>query len=142
MIKLIISVLFLATNHPISQIIFLITLTMLISHNIFMLMNNAWYSYVLILIMIGGMMIIFIYMASTLANKKFIINMQLLICMLIPIPMINTNQINTITHQPNMNTLYEYNNMWTTIMLGMYMILTLLVVNKSTMNYDTPTRAN
>nr|QJA16391.1 NADH dehydrogenase subunit 6 [Ips acuminatus] len=67
------SCLFIFLKHPLTlgSILFLQTsLAALVSTYIFL---NSWYSYILFLIMIGGMLILFIYMTSIASNEKFLI---------------------------------------------------------------------
>nr|WVD73184.1 NADH dehydrogenase subunit 6 [Monolepta pallidula] len=70
-LMLLCSMMFIFMNHPLScgLILLLQTIfTALISG----LMNfNYWYSYILFLIMVGGMLILFIYMTSIASNEKF-----------------------------------------------------------------------
>nr|UUG47469.1 NADH dehydrogenase subunit 6 [Ips shangrila] len=66
------SCLFIFLKHPLSlgSILFLQTsLAALVSSFLFI---NSWYSYILFLIMIGGMLILFIYMTSIASNEKFL----------------------------------------------------------------------
>nr|YP_010309727.1 NADH dehydrogenase subunit 6 [Croscherichia paykulli]UMR54844.1 NADH dehydrogenase subunit 6 [Croscherichia paykulli] len=68
------SITFMTLNHPLSLGLVLLiqtTLISLISGNLCM---NFWFSYILFLIMIGGMLILFIYMTSIASNDKFKIN--------------------------------------------------------------------
>nr|YP_009695345.1 NADH dehydrogenase subunit 6 [Lamprigera yunnana]QEJ81510.1 NADH dehydrogenase subunit 6 [Lamprigera yunnana] len=65
------SIMFLLTNHPLSMGLSLLCHTLLISMNSSLLSSNFWYSYILFLIMIGGLMILFIYMTSIASNEKF-----------------------------------------------------------------------
>nr|APX40223.1 NADH dehydrogenase subunit 6 [Psylliodes heydeni] len=77
------TLLFIFLSHPLSCGLMLLVqaiLTALISG----LMNyNFWYSYILFLIMVGGMLILFIYMTSIASNEKFKFNKKLMIIMLI-----------------------------------------------------------
>nr|ALO77185.1 NADH deshydrogenase subunit 6 [Carpelimus sp. CAR01] len=65
------SMTFMFLNHPISMgfILLMQTLTTALSMNL--ILKNAWFSYIIFLIMIGGLLIIFIYMTSLISNKKF-----------------------------------------------------------------------
>nr|UUG47417.1 NADH dehydrogenase subunit 6 [Ips subelongatus]UUG47638.1 NADH dehydrogenase subunit 6 [Ips subelongatus] len=63
---------FMFLKHPLAlgSILFIQTsLAALSSNYLFM---NSWYSYILFLIMIGGMLILFIYMTSIASNEKFL----------------------------------------------------------------------
>nr|YP_009338137.1 NADH dehydrogenase subunit 6 [Trichodes sinae]ANG08445.1 NADH dehydrogenase subunit 6 [Trichodes sinae] len=58
-------------SHPMSLGAILLIQTILISLIINFLNFNFWFSYILFLIMIGGMLILFIYMTSIASNEKF-----------------------------------------------------------------------
>nr|QAY82000.1 NADH dehydrogenase subunit 6 [Apophylia sp. REN-2018] len=58
-------------NHPLSCGLILLLQTILTALMSSLLNLNYWYSYILFLIMIGGMLILFIYMTSIASNEKF-----------------------------------------------------------------------
>nr|AML26262.1 NADH dehydrogenase subunit 6 [Leiodidae sp. BMNH 1274324] len=70
-------------KHPMSMGMMLLLLTFLTSLNMGILLNQFWFSYILFLIMIGGMLILFIYMTSIASNEKFKFNLKLMIIMTI-----------------------------------------------------------
>nr|YP_010486372.1 NADH dehydrogenase subunit 6 [Pseudoechthistatus chiangshunani]UVW93777.1 NADH dehydrogenase subunit 6 [Pseudoechthistatus chiangshunani] len=58
-------------NHPLSFGFILLIQTTLIALTTGMMNYNYWFSYIIFLIMIGGMLILFIYMTSVASNEKF-----------------------------------------------------------------------
>nr|ARH53724.1 NADH dehydrogenase subunit 6 [Anthobium melanocephalum] len=83
MISLMMSCIFLFLSHPLSMGMILLTQTMLISLITGFMSLNFWFSYILFLIMVGGMLVLFIYMTSVASNEKFkYSNMIFLIIML------------------------------------------------------------
>nr|YP_010309805.1 NADH dehydrogenase subunit 6 [Mylabris quadripunctata]UMR54922.1 NADH dehydrogenase subunit 6 [Mylabris quadripunctata] len=68
------SILFVFLNHPLSLGLVILIQTTLISLISGKFCLNFWFSYILFLIMIGGMLILFIYMTSIASNEKFSIN--------------------------------------------------------------------
>nr|ALO70597.1 NADH deshydrogenase subunit 6 [Gyrohypnus fracticornis] len=77
------SFLFITMNHPLSMGMILLIQTILIAMIMGFLMFNLWFSYILFLIMIGGMLILFIYMTSIASNEKFKFSINYLIIPLI-----------------------------------------------------------
>nr|AXS64821.1 NADH dehydrogenase subunit 6 [Cerambycidae sp. 3 KM-2017] len=65
------SITFMFLNHPLSFGFILLTQTIVVSLLTGFLHLNYWYSYILFLIMIGGMLVLFIYMTSVASNEKF-----------------------------------------------------------------------
>lgn len=58
--------------HPILICIFLVFYTILICLLINFIKNNFWYSYILFLVVVGGVIILFIYFTRILSNEKFL----------------------------------------------------------------------
>nr|YP_010381745.1 NADH dehydrogenase subunit 6 [Symplanella unipuncta]UDL72133.1 NADH dehydrogenase subunit 6 [Symplanella unipuncta] len=71
MIMLYLTILTPMFNHPISLGFILLIQTILISLNLSMNLESSWYSYILFITIIGGMMVMFMYMASISSNQKF-----------------------------------------------------------------------
>uniref|UniRef100_UPI0030E02727 NADH dehydrogenase subunit 6 n=1 Tax=Epuraea terminalis TaxID=1553310 RepID=UPI0030E02727 len=82
------SLMFLFLNHPLSFGFILLLQTILISLISGMLSYTYWFSYILFLVMIGGMLILFIYMTSIASNKKFKFSFKLFTLIMILIIML------------------------------------------------------
>nr|YP_010718953.1 NADH dehydrogenase subunit 6 [Nematus trochanteratus]WDQ45599.1 NADH dehydrogenase subunit 6 [Nematus trochanteratus] len=65
------SIMFYYSKTPISMGVYLIIQTMLMSLLSGLMSMSFWYMYIMFLIMIGGMLILFIYMSSLSSNQKF-----------------------------------------------------------------------
>nr|QWB85919.1 NADH dehydrogenase subunit 6 [Epiglenea comes] len=65
------SLIFIFLNHPLSFGLILLMQTILTALITGTMSYNFWFSYILFLIMIGGMLILFIYMTSIASNEKF-----------------------------------------------------------------------
>nr|AXS64841.1 NADH dehydrogenase subunit 6 [Staphylinoidea sp. 12 KM-2017] len=76
------SSLFMLLNHPMSMGLILLIQTILISLITGFMFMNYWFSYILFLIMIGGMLILFIYMTSIASNEKFKFSNKILMMMM------------------------------------------------------------
>nr|AYR05286.1 NADH dehydrogenase subunit 6 [Coleoptera sp. ACP-2013] len=93
------SLTFLTLNHPISMGFNIIMMTIIISLMTGMLNTSFWFSYILFLVLIGGMLILFLYMTSIASNEKFKFSSKMLIInslilMLSSILILWTNSIN------------------------------------------------
>nr|UFZ13421.1 NADH dehydrogenase subunit 6 [Neohermes inexpectatus] len=146
-------------NHPLAMGLILLIQTTLISIISGNIMKTFWFSYLLFLIMLGGMLVLFIYMTSLASNEKFSFSMNnlmfnsliMLFFILIFlfndnfIMMINNlnmdmnfmnNFINTKENSLNLIKLYNYPIMNLTLLLVNYLFLTLIIVVKITnINY-------
>nr|QBZ37546.1 NADH dehydrogenase subunit 6 [Aesalus sp. JL-2019] len=65
------SVLLPMLNHPIPMGSILLFQTFLIASITGFLNMNFWYSYIIFIIMVGGLMVLFMYMTSVASNEKF-----------------------------------------------------------------------
>nr|YP_009654794.1 NADH dehydrogenase subunit 6 [Eurygaster testudinaria]QCI09349.1 NADH dehydrogenase subunit 6 [Eurygaster testudinaria] len=65
------AVLFLWLKHPLSMGFILILQTMTISVISGLMLNNFFFSYIIMIIMLSGALVLFIYMASVASNEKF-----------------------------------------------------------------------
>nr|YP_009995920.1 NADH dehydrogenase subunit 6 [Spondylis buprestoides]QNQ64871.1 NADH dehydrogenase subunit 6 [Spondylis buprestoides] len=70
---------FMLLNHPLSFGLNILMQTILICLITGLMNYNFWFSYILFLIMIGGMLILFIYMTSIASNEKFKFSLNLMI---------------------------------------------------------------
>nr|QTC08198.1 NADH dehydrogenase subunit 6 [Sinochauliodes squalidus] len=143
---------FTVMNHPLAMGLILLIQTILISLITGYMLQTFWFSYILFLIMLGGMLVLFIYMTSLASNELFsfsmkslMLNSTILIIMMIMfflfIPYFNmlnldANNLNLtfINTENNMELLKLYNfpTMNLTLMLVNYLFLTLIAVVKIT----------
>nr|YP_010309792.1 NADH dehydrogenase subunit 6 [Megetra punctata]UMR54909.1 NADH dehydrogenase subunit 6 [Megetra punctata] len=70
------SLIFITLNHPLSIGLTLLIQTVFISLLSGLLCFNYWFSYIMFLIMVGGMLILFIYMTSIASNEKFTLSFK------------------------------------------------------------------
>nr|YP_010464337.1 NADH dehydrogenase subunit 6 [Opatrum subaratum]UUL71714.1 NADH dehydrogenase subunit 6 [Opatrum subaratum] len=146
-ISVILSILFVTMNHPLSAGMILLLNTIMISLITGNLNQNFWFSYILFLIMIGGMLILFMYMTSIASNEKFKMNFSITtVIFLIPMTMwiinssikstIKNNETIMLNEQINMNTsLIKYINIplsGTLVFLMIYLLLALIATVKIT----------
>nr|QIV24793.1 NADH dehydrogenase subunit 6 [Analophus parallelus] len=142
---------FLFLNHPLSFGLILLLQTLSIALITGMMNYNFWFSYILFLIMVGGMLILFIYMTSVASNEKFKLSPKLasmmLMMMLMLAPLMITdkmlNNMNLFSYDLSMqNTLHEnsfslskFLNMPTSfnlMLIMIYLLITLIMVVKLT----------
>nr|YP_009564775.1 NADH dehydrogenase subunit 6 [Henosepilachna vigintioctopunctata]QAY82226.1 NADH dehydrogenase subunit 6 [Henosepilachna vigintioctopunctata] len=95
-------------KHPLSLGFFILIQTILISITMGMF-YNFWYSYILFLIMIGGLLILFIYMTSIASNEKFKTNFYLISSFSL---IIFSTTVNLIQSNLNLNN-FLFNNILT-----------------------------
>nr|UIX55375.1 NADH dehydrogenase subunit 6 [Eremiaphila sp.] len=145
-ISTMLSIMFLFMNHPLSMglILLLQTICMcLISGFMFM---SFWFSYILVLIYLGGMLVLFMYVTSLASNEMFSFSKMItLIIMLTPIMILIINIYNNfelnnyeslenyeVMIKTKMMLLKLYNNPTNnlTILIASYLFLTLIAIVK------------
>nr|YP_010714883.1 NADH dehydrogenase subunit 6 [Cladiscus yunnanus]WDE20697.1 NADH dehydrogenase subunit 6 [Cladiscus yunnanus] len=146
-LSLSLSIIFL--KHPMSLGFILLLQTLNCSLIINLLNYNFWFSYILFLIMIGGMLILFIYMTSIASNEKFMFSNILLSLFLMMMMMFfiiilmdnfifNLNFINsetlmlnkTFNFSMNMNKYFSFPNFFMFYITIIYLLITLIAVVK------------
>nr|ALO76691.1 NADH deshydrogenase subunit 6 [Alleculinae sp. ENSP01] len=78
---LFLTIMMMLTKHPISMGTTLLIQTISISVLSGNFSQSLWFSYILFLIMVGGMMILFMYMTSIASNEKFKPNLKIMMTM-------------------------------------------------------------
>nr|YP_010535867.1 NADH dehydrogenase subunit 6 [Anaedus unidentatus]UYB79079.1 NADH dehydrogenase subunit 6 [Anaedus unidentatus] len=106
---------FLFMNHPLSMGLLLLLQTLITSFITSNMYMNFWYSYILMLIMIGGMLILFIYMTSIASNEKFSLKPKTLL--MIPISIMISFMF-----QKNLNFLFNSSETVKTLSINKFLI--------------------
>nr|QEL51241.1 NADH dehydrogenase subunit 6 [Pterostichus oblongopunctatus] len=155
------TIIFMFLKHPLSMGLILLIQTLLISMISGLFSYSCWFSYILFLVMVGGMLVLFIYMTSLASNEMFnfsmkmsmfiILSMLMILSMLLFIDYLmlnplfkNSNMLEMINNMLMMknenllslNMIYNKPNNIITLMLVNYLFLTLIAVVKITdINY-------
>nr|QNE85800.1 NADH dehydrogenase subunit 6 [Tipula flavolineata] len=165
MCSLIISFLFTQMKHPLSMGFILLIQTFIICLTMGSFMKTFWFSYILFLIFVGGMLVLFIYMTSLASNEMFNFSMKnflitsmifmffsMLLLIFNDLPSLNPsnlnaemtsimNQMNLIKENSlNLNKLYNFPTNMLTLLLINYLFLTLIIIVKITNNFYGPLR--
>nr|YP_009429422.1 NADH dehydrogenase subunit 6 [Xenograpsus ngatama]ASW34551.1 NADH dehydrogenase subunit 6 [Xenograpsus ngatama] len=142
------SILFSQLQHPLAMGLLLLIQTLLISVTAGLSMYSFWVSYILFLIFLGGMLILFIYIASLASNEMFYFKFYLSIffsimfllslLMVLVDPMIsfspnalsNSNFDFSMSTPMTINWIYNSTSMVFTIFIISYLFLMLFVIMK------------
>nr|ALO76640.1 NADH deshydrogenase subunit 6 [Melyridae sp. GENSP01] len=65
------SIMLIFMNHPLSMGAIMLFQTILVCLIVGLINSSYWFSYILFIIMVGGLLILFIYMTSVASNEKF-----------------------------------------------------------------------
>nr|WIL79833.1 NADH dehydrogenase subunit 6 [Clerus klapperichi]WIL79871.1 NADH dehydrogenase subunit 6 [Clerus dealbatus] len=149
LMSMILSIMLNFLSHPMSLGFILLLQTTITAFIINYLNFNFWFSYILFLVMIGGMLILFIYMTSVASNEKFSFNnklmMMLMFFVLMIIIMLFTdsfmfnNMLNNfetfinnkmVMFNSSLNKYFNYPNLMIYCMTIIYLLITLIAVVK------------
>nr|YP_010390396.1 NADH dehydrogenase subunit 6 [Ctenocephalides canis]UPV72717.1 NADH dehydrogenase subunit 6 [Ctenocephalides canis] len=154
------SLIFFMVIHPLSLGLMLIIQTIWTSMFIGLISKTFWFSYILFISFIGGMLILFIYMTSISNIEYFSMSMYktLFILLLMTFSiyiyynknllltfnnnMMNDFNSNLLIYNFNLNKLYNFPNNLLTIMLIIYLLISLICVVKITDTFYGPLRKN
>nr|YP_009441653.1 NADH dehydrogenase subunit 6 [Monotoma quadricollis]AOY39172.1 NADH dehydrogenase subunit 6 [Monotoma quadricollis] len=78
LISTMMSIFIIFLNHPLSMMLIILIQTLLIALISGLMNLSFWFSFIIFLIMIGGMMILFMYMISIASNEKFKFNFNMM----------------------------------------------------------------
>nr|YP_009504368.1 NADH dehydrogenase subunit 6 [Graphomya rufitibia]AWX64115.1 NADH dehydrogenase subunit 6 [Graphomya rufitibia] len=157
------NLIFMHMKHPLAMGLTLLIQTTLVCLMTGLMTMTFWFSYILFLVFLGGMLVLFIYVTSLASNEMFTFSMKLTIIsttifissMMIFLLtdknmflMYSNNEIipisNTISYLAenslSVNKLYNYPNNLLTIMLINYLLITLIAIVKITKLYKGPLR--
>nr|UOR16943.1 NADH dehydrogenase subunit 6 [Aplomya sp.] len=154
---------FLFMKHPLAMGLTLLIQTMLVSLTTGLISKSFWFSYILFLVFIGGMLVLFIYVTSLASNEMFSLSIKLMISSLLLLIMfimimyfIDKNllmkyknmeilsifQLNSyiMENSLSINKLYNYPTNFLTILLMNYLLITLIAIVKITKLFKGPLR--
>nr|YP_009470469.1 NADH dehydrogenase subunit 6 [Rhadinosa nigrocyanea]AVF96884.1 NADH dehydrogenase subunit 6 [Rhadinosa nigrocyanea] len=137
------SMMFMMLNHPILLSMMILIQTTLISLKIAMNIKITWFSYVLFLVMVGGMLVLFLYMTNVASNEKFYVSNKIIIMVMLMIPTtmimsMNKNQKFKSINESIINYKYTLNKMFNEtfslmiIMMMIYLLITMIMAVKLT----------
>nr|UPL65348.1 NADH dehydrogenase subunit 6 [Piesma cf. maculatum] len=141
------SFLFMWINHPIAMGILIIIQTLLVALIAGMMMKSFWFSYIIMIIMISGMLVLFIYMASIASNEKFFLSFKLMMVMIVILMFMEDNsdmdateEISTPYINISLMKLFNNKSMFITLMLVNYLFYAMMTVSKIVHIYEGPLR--
>nr|YP_010693097.1 NADH dehydrogenase subunit 6 [Dacus eclipsis]WCB98278.1 NADH dehydrogenase subunit 6 [Dacus eclipsis] len=161
---LISSFIFIQMNHPLAMGLMLLIQTLQICLLTGLMAKSFWFSYILFLIFLGGMLVLFIYVTSLASNEMFSLSMKLsLMCLTIMMMLMliftltdkssmapflttletqNNYNLNIFMTENtlNLNKLYNFPTNIITILLMNYLLITLIAVVKITKLFYGPLR--
>nr|WPQ70573.1 NADH dehydrogenase subunit 6 [Trichopoda pennipes] len=155
---------FMNMKHPLAMGLMLLMQTTLICLSSGLMTKSFWFSYILFLVFIGGMLVLFIYVTSLASNEMFSFSMKLMLMSLIlfslmmimltfimdknylmyykNLEMKSISNFNSfiLENSLSLNKLYNYPTNMMTILLMNYLLISLIAVVKITKLFKGPLR--
>lgn len=123
-------------NHPIS-LGFILIFYALVTGLLSIILRNSWFFYLLVLVFLGGVIILIIYISTLSANEKFFLDnagLPMMFVLFLSLSLIFyfefNNRINISIKNCFISNVYEQSNSRLTIILILYLLLTILCVVK------------
>nr|YP_009162042.1 NADH dehydrogenase subunit 6 [Apteroperla tikumana]AKS28892.1 NADH dehydrogenase subunit 6 [Apteroperla tikumana] len=150
------SLIFTQMTHPLAMGMMLLVQTLLICLLTGLMAQSFWFSYILFLVFLGGMLVLFIYVTSLASNEMFSLSLKMIIFSMLPISVIgllllttdNSLWVSNLLNNDTLNMsdilnyqesavtpllkLYNQPTSFITLMLVLYLFLTLIAVVKIT----------
>nr|ADW41348.1 NADH dehydrogenase subunit 6 [Drosophila robusta] len=161
----IMTIIFINMIHPLAMGLVLLLQTILISLITGLMTKTFWFSYILFLIFLGGMLVLFIYVTSLASNEMFNLSIKLTLISLIMLTLLMmisfiidknsssffliNNEMQSISNlmsyfsenSLSLNKLYNFPTNLVTILLMNYLLITLIVIVKITKMFKGPLRS-
>nr|QCF45716.1 NADH dehydrogenase subunit 6 [Anthocoris kerzhneri] len=148
------SMLFMILKHPISMGITIIVQTLIIGIITGLILKSFWFSYIIMIMMLSGMLVLFIYMASVASNEKInksnkMIMLTTSIIILGSVMQMTTdvyedelltNHSMTKTESMYLNSLFNMKFKYITMMTVLYLFFTMITVSHITNILEGPLR--
>nr|AVJ52596.1 NADH dehydrogenase subunit 6 [Sphyrocoris obliquus] len=143
---------FLWLSHPLSMGFILILQTLIIAISAGMMLSNFFFSYIIMIIMLSGALVLFIYMASVASNEKFKTPVTMMITFSIAfilsiiiinkLDMMNDYLMNNNISQSMITLTKLFNSMsaYLTIMMIFYLLITMIIVSFIASSSEGPLR--
>nr|YP_009536369.1 NADH dehydrogenase subunit 6 [Ornithodoros hermsi]AYN50647.1 NADH dehydrogenase subunit 6 [Ornithodoros hermsi]UYB78376.1 NADH dehydrogenase subunit 6 [Ornithodoros hermsi] len=134
---LFLSFFFMSSQHPISMTLIMIMITLYINIFMYFMMKYTWFLLLISLLILGGLMVIFLYITSLTPNKKFSFNKKLFVIS-IPLYLLIKMDNKMILSSSDFQVLniFNYSSLLMMIYMMLYLMLTLIsitIVVKSTL---------
>nr|ARH53815.1 NADH dehydrogenase subunit 6 [Dinoderus minutus] len=148
LMNLVLSTSFIMLKHPMSMAITLILSSISVAMSTGILSQTFWFSYIMFMIMVGGMLVMIIYMTSIASNEKFKKNILIPFILMIMLIKINTHEnssydtmkMNEASKEMFLIKFFNFPMMNLTIMIMIYLLMTLIVIVKITSTKSGPLR--
>nr|AHF21700.1 NADH dehydrogenase subunit 6 [Subparmatus marinkellei] len=131
---------FMSSSHPILMIMFMIITLLTLNMYMYMYMKFSWFILMVTLLILGGLLVIFLYITSLTPNKKF--NFKKIIFISPLVPFINMNSKMNPSNPSQMEILFTSKSLIMLIFTLIYLMLTLISITTLIKSSMAPIKSN
>nr|QHV34330.1 NADH dehydrogenase subunit 6 [Gessius sp. 'rufidorsus'] len=140
-------------KNPMSMGMLLMMQTLLSTMIMSLMLKTSWFPMITFLMMIGGLMIIFMYMTSISSNEKFKLNLKIMLMMIIMMVIPLESMISEIQINENMDMkyktieklslmkMYSKKSISMCLLMVMYLLLSMITISKIVKHNEGPLRS-
>nr|UPL65517.1 NADH dehydrogenase subunit 6 [Metacanthus pulchellus] len=146
------SFIFMFLKHPLTMAMAIIMQTVMAAMFVGMMLKSFWFSYILLIIMLSGMLVLFTYMASISSNEKFSFSFKMMMMSFLLFMLLGgyffyyDSEMEKMSQIININIslikLFSSLTMMITILMVIYLFFTMIVVSSIVNIYEGPLRIN
>jgi len=135
-------------SHPVLLIALILTQTIIICVTAWVKIKISWFSYILFLIFLGGLMVLFVYITSLASNELIVIDFNTYLwgiltnMLFILFLYFNLNEQTKLNEAASFfktfNFIYSWNSVRLTTLTIIYLLLTLIIVVKISNKFEGP----
>lgn len=155
--SIIIRITFIFIKHPLSIGLILILQTIIVSLTTGLIINTFWFSYILLITILRGILVLFIYIARVASNEKFYTSIKIIIFIVITTIIIITSSIIIKQRKENLwitikkirlnneqvlrlIKIFNIHNILITLIVISYLFLTIIVISYIVNVFEGPLR--
>nr|YP_010133482.1 NADH dehydrogenase subunit 6 [Chiropterargas boueti]AMX74076.1 NADH dehydrogenase subunit 6 [Chiropterargas boueti]AMX74089.1 NADH dehydrogenase subunit 6 [Chiropterargas boueti] len=139
---LLMSILFMASMSPMSMVIIMIMMTINLSIFMYMISKNSWYPLIITLLILGGLLVLLLYVVNLTPNIKLHYNYKMFsylpLCMLIP----NKNLLFLPSNMNYYNMMYTNYTSMVILFSVLYLLYIIMLMSNLMKSHTTPLNSN
>nr|YP_009654885.1 NADH dehydrogenase subunit 6 [Scotinophara lurida]QCI09452.1 NADH dehydrogenase subunit 6 [Scotinophara lurida] len=149
MFMFMLSMVLMTLKHPLSMGVILILQTIISSLIMGYLLKSFFFTYIIIIIMLSGALVLFIYMASVASNEKFYLSnieimslLMIFMFLVMSYKLISLQSFNVLmmNEQISLMKIFNMNSAKITLMVIIYLLFTMIVVSNNVKINEGPLR--
>nr|AIT76181.1 NADH dehydrogenase subunit 6 [Pirata subpiraticus] len=134
MLMFLFGTLFVMSLQPVFMVSSLIIITLVYSYFIFKMIGSYWFSYLLLLVMLSGVLVVFTYMVSLIPNESFEVYMMVVVFFFMFFFMKSYSEYSVNMGFVSINLWESYLGMFSLFLISFLLVVMFLVVMLSNMN--------